>query len=137
MKPYLVRSKNSKELVGVYCAGSAEELYWLVDETVDPWGSECMELKSGFAVRWFGQAPVIPMKDHEQVDMAGADLSFMLTYALHGADQQPWHPVAYQEHYAKYWLYLEEKMENKGADVSHETCTSFDPQLVNTKNQGK
>lgn len=47
MNVWLVRAKNSKELIGIFVAQTHKELFYLVDAECDPFQCECKSIGEG------------------------------------------------------------------------------------------
>lgn len=82
MKAYLVRLRDraelrSHELVGVFVARDLDDLFWLIDQCVDPYACEYRRLSEG-GFYMGGEAAVVPAcpdDEDEPVDwLAGASL---------------------------------------------------------------
>ena len=68
MRIYLVRlmSEEQRKIVGIVAASSLQELFWIVDEMVDPGSCEYAEMPSG-GLLWSGNgAALVPYSEHRK-----------------------------------------------------------------------
>lgn len=69
VRTYLVRRLNEErkgELVGIITASSLQELFWIVDEAVDPGACEYAALPSGGLLWSNGGAALVPYGEHRK-----------------------------------------------------------------------
>jgi hypothetical protein len=102
MANYIVRLTETGEIVGLFSASTDEELFWMVDECVDPWACECRRIR-GWGIMWpKPNAPKVPLPEIEDdVSLSGATLTELAQMEF--LSDGKWKPVAIESKAKAYY----------------------------------
>lgn len=91
MSAYLVRIAESHEILGFYVARDLVDLFWLIDECMDPCACEFKKIESGGFYWEPDRTPVLAnLKSDDESNFDGVGPTEMMWLAMYDKDKGRW-----------------------------------------------